>query len=83
MAAGRCADLEPLLCNPSWLEHKLHAYGVTSIVADFRRCRTACLNLSTLDDIRGLDACSSCERGVQPTTRCRPLSQPARQLGFR
>ena len=39
MAAGRCAQLEPLLCNPSWLEHKLHAYGVTSIVADFRRCK--------------------------------------------
>ena len=37
IAAGRCADLESLLCNPSWLEHKLHAYGVACIVADFRR----------------------------------------------
>ncbi len=38
MASGRCSDLEALLCNPSWLEHKLHAYGVACIVADFRRC---------------------------------------------
>ena len=38
MAAGQRSDLEALLCNPSWLEHKLHAYGVACIVADFRRC---------------------------------------------
>ena len=47
MAAGQCVQLEPLLCNPTWLEHKLHAYGVTSIVADFRRCRAACLSRPT------------------------------------
>lgn len=37
VAAGRLTALERLLCNPVWLEHKLHAYGVASIVADFRR----------------------------------------------
>ena len=37
MAAGRLFALERLLCNPIWLEHKLHSYGVASIVADFRR----------------------------------------------
>lgn len=31
------ADLKSLLMNPGWLEQKLHAYGVNSVVADFRR----------------------------------------------
>ena len=36
-AAGHSEELQRLLCDPVWLEHKLHAYGVSSIVADYRR----------------------------------------------
>ena len=37
VAAGASSELQGLLCDPIWLEHKLHSYGVASIVADFRR----------------------------------------------
>ncbi|KAK9810336.1 hypothetical protein WJX72_008917 [[Myrmecia] bisecta] len=37
VGAERLKDLKALLISPHWLEHKLHSYGVASVVADFRR----------------------------------------------
>lgn len=35
--AQRLDELKDLLCNPDWLEAKLHGYGTINVVADFRR----------------------------------------------
>ena len=35
--AGQLEGLHQLLSDPSWLEAKLHAYGLASVVQDFRR----------------------------------------------
>lgn len=37
LCAGRSQDLKELLTEPTWIEAKLHAYGVAAIVQDFRR----------------------------------------------
>jgi hypothetical protein len=37
VGVGRLPRLRQLLMNPSWLEAKLHAYGVGAVVRDFRR----------------------------------------------
>lgn len=38
LCAERLTDLRQLLTEPTWIEAKLHAYGVAAIVQDFRRC---------------------------------------------
>jgi hypothetical protein len=35
--AGRLVQLKELLTSPSWLEVKLHLYGVAPVVDDFRK----------------------------------------------
>ena len=37
VGAKRLWDLKKLISSPTWLETKLHSYGVASVVADFRR----------------------------------------------
>ena len=37
VGAKRIWDLKKLISSPTWLETKLHSYGVASVVADFRR----------------------------------------------
>ncbi len=37
MGANQEELLETLLARPGWLHNKLRAYGVASLVADFRR----------------------------------------------
>lgn len=37
ICTDRLSDLAELLTEPSWIEAKLHAYGVAAIVQDFRR----------------------------------------------
>lgn len=37
VVAKRFQDLKRLLTNTTWLESKLHSYGVASVVADYRR----------------------------------------------
>ncbi|KAF5839649.1 hypothetical protein DUNSADRAFT_199 [Dunaliella salina] len=37
VGAGRLNDMLVLLTDPIWLESKLHAYGLASVVQDFRR----------------------------------------------
>lgn len=37
VGAKQLTDLRQLLMDPAWLEQKLHAFGVASIVADYRR----------------------------------------------
>lgn len=38
MGANQAPLLEALLSQPEWLHNKLRAYGVASLVSDFRRC---------------------------------------------
>jgi hypothetical protein len=38
MGANQAPLLEALLAQPQWLHNKLRAYGVASLVSDFRRC---------------------------------------------
>jgi len=38
IGARRLTDMLQLLSDPTWLESKLHAYGIASVVQDFRRC---------------------------------------------
>ena len=38
MGANEAQLLEALLARPEWLHNKLRAYGVASLVSDFRRC---------------------------------------------
>ncbi len=37
LEAHQAPLLRALLCEPSWLEAKLHAYGIAPVVADFRK----------------------------------------------
>lgn len=37
LGAGRPGDLRRLLLEPTWVESKLHAYGVAAVTSDFRR----------------------------------------------
>jgi len=37
LGAARWMDLRELLTEPTWIEKKLHAYGVAAIVQDFRK----------------------------------------------
>jgi hypothetical protein len=37
VGAGRLPQLQALLTSPSWLEVKLHLYGVAPVVDDFRK----------------------------------------------
>lgn len=49
MGANQAPLLERLLSQPEWLHNKLRAYGVASLVSDFRRC---CLLMAKAHPVR-------------------------------
>jgi hypothetical protein len=64
MGANQAPLLEALLAQPQWLHNKLRAYGVASLVSDFRRYSCHHRVLASAIDTGKLEAAlQSCFKG--------------------